>query len=558
MPVEIRTIQQAYRFPLDPTPRQARQFLSHAGGARYAFNWGLAAKAAALDARQAQKEAGEEPTAPVPGHFDLCKLWTEFKDSATVCRRCSMPINVGDDGTPITPGDDSSSGSTGDGGSSALTGGDGKQDGQTCRDGEPHEPGRGLPWVSENFSGTYQAALRDAHQAWQNFFDSRSGKRKGRHAGRPKFKSKRNPKRSFQTHGDGLRIVDYRHVNVPKIGSVRTHEPTRKLLRRIRKGLTDCSNCQATGLVKVETKSGTKERKCGTCKGSGSAPYARIVRGTISLHTNGRWYISITVETQREVRTSPSLRQRAGGRIGLDLGVRSLLITSRGDEIANPRYLDKGLRRLRHAQQSLSRAQPDSRRREKARRRVAQLHARVGHLRLDACHKITTELVHTHAGVAVEGWDVQQTAERGSLRLERRRRRERNRRLADAALGNLRWQLQSKGAWYGCDVYVADVHAPTGRTCSACGAVRTKPLPPAEELFMCPSCGYAIDRRVNTARSVARLARESKDAAGSGSEAQNARGGDVRPGASRRAGRSSLNREARAGPRPGQTGTPAG
>jgi putative transposase len=542
MPVEVRTVQQAYRFPLDPTPAQARAFMSHAGGARYAFNWGLATKAAALDARQAQKDAGEELSVPVPNHFALCLLWTEFKDHGVVCRRCGMPVTAGGDG-------DHAASSRGEGETS-----------DSCRDGEPHDPGVGLPWVSANFSGTYQAALRDAHQAWQNFFDSRSGKRKGRFAGRPKFKSKRNPKRSFQTHGTGLRIADHRHVVLPKIGSVRTHEPTKKLLRRLRKGETACATCRTSGVVKVETKAGTKERKCGTCRGTGQAPYARIVRATVSLHTNNRWYISITVEAQREIRTGPSQRQREGGRIGLDLGVRSLLVTSRGDRIANPRHLDKALRRLRHAQQDLSRTEIGSGRRERSRKRVAQMHARVGHLRADTCHKITTDLVHRYAGIAVEGWDIQQTAERGSRHLETRKRRERNRNLADAALGNLRWQLQSKGRWYGCEVDVTDPHAPTGRTCSACGAVRTKPLPPAEELFMCPSCGYAVDRRVNTARSVARLARESKNgAAGSGSEAKNARGGGVRPGASRRAGQSPSNREARAGPKgPGKTGTPAG
>src|SRR6266581_722864 len=88
MPVETQMIQQAYRFALDPTPRQARMLASHAGGSRFAYNWGLARIIAALDAREAEKEAGGEPVTPLPSHFDLCKAWTVHKNTAVGCRHC--------------------------------------------------------------------------------------------------------------------------------------------------------------------------------------------------------------------------------------------------------------------------------------------------------------------------------------------------------------------------------------------------------------------------------------------------------------------------------------
>src|SRR5690606_18444381 len=150
--------------------------------------------------------------------------------------------------------------------------------------------------------------------------------------------------------------------------------------------------------------------------------------------------------------------------------------------------------------------------------------------------------------------------QRGSADVRKRVRRDRNRVLADANLGEIRWQLQSKAAWYACQVQVADRHAATGRTCSACGQVRVKPVPPAEELFACPACGWCGDRRWNTARVLAAVARgehQQYDDAPSGGESLNARGGDVRPAALRRGGRSSLKREARARPPGrGETGTP--
>lgn len=471
MPVETVTLQQAYRFALDPTPTQARAFASHAGGARYAFNWGLARTAEALDAYAAEKAAGaEKPTTKIPSHFDLCKAWTVFKD----------------------------------------------------------DPASGVPWVGENFVGTYQASLRDAAGAWKNFFASRKGKRAGRRVGRPRFKKKGRARDSFQVHGGTLQVVDARHVKLPKIGTVRVHEPTRKLGRRLRAGT------------------------------------ARIVRGTVS-RTADRWYIALTVEVEREIRTGPSARQRAGGTIGVDLGVRSLVVLSDGTDVPRPGHLDGSLERLRRAQRHLSRCADGSRRRSRAQRRVARLHARVAALRLDSTHKLTSRLIHSYERIGVEGWDVQATAQHGSKQLPRALRAARNRALADANLGELRWQLECKARWYGATVVVADRHEATGRTCSACGAVRTKPLPPAEEQFRCLFCGYTAGRRLNTARLLAGVAGSSgvvvrgHDGAPSGGEPVNARGGPVSPDTSRGVGRGPVKREARARPSGrGQTGTPGG
>src|SRR5690554_3383935 len=121
MPVENRLIQQAFVFALDATPRQQRAFASHAGGARFAYNWGIQKIAEALDAREAEKAAGQTPATKIPGHFDLCRMWTEWKNTAQWVDR------------------------------------------------ETGEVTAGVPWVSRNFVGTYQAALRDAAAAWKRF-----------------------------------------------------------------------------------------------------------------------------------------------------------------------------------------------------------------------------------------------------------------------------------------------------------------------------------------------------------------------------------------------------
>lgn len=470
MPTEIVKIQQAYRFALDPTPRQQRAFASHAGGARFAYNWGVARIAEALDARTAEKAAGEKPTTRMPGHFDLCKAWTGFKNN----------------------------------------------------------PDSGVGWVGENFVGTYQAALRDAAAAWKVFFDSRAGRRKGRAMGRPRFKRKHRCRDSFQVHGSTLQVADSRHIKLPKIGTVRTHEATRKLRRRLDKGT------------------------------------ARIVRGTVARTAN-RWYISLTVEIDREVRTGPSARQRAGATVGIDLGVKHLATLSTGEQVANPRHLAAAARRLAMAQRAYARTDKGSTRRRRAAARVARVHARTAALRLDAAHQLTSRLAHAHRVIAVEDLNVagMTRSARGSLTAPGRNVRAKaglNKAILDAGFSTIRWQLDCKTKWYGSNLVVIDRWAPSSKTCSACGVVKTK-LALSERTYRCDACGHTVDRDLNAARNLAAWAAgvQPGDDAPSGGESQTARGEPVSPGALLGVGHGSVKCEARTRPAVGvRRAPPAG
>lgn len=558
-------MQLAYRFALSPTPRQARQFSSHAGGARFAFNWGLDQVAQALDARAAEKERGvEKPTTPIPGHFDLCKTWTAHKDA-----------------TPE------------------------------------------LAWVGDNFSGTYQAALRDSATAWKNFLDSKTGRRKGRRVGRPRFKSRRKTPPSFQMHGAALRVESQTTVrrqwkslggkartdtlnglalNLPKVGRVTVmsdHD------RRWVAGHRDNADAERN------------RRRARQLHQLVAAGQARLIRANISMEPDGIWYASVTAEilhpdaaqldvdadltwdvssalddhSADEVRAAvawlrgqqekligktlrarlrqarkddpalkeaftpatvrPTRRQRDNGTVGVDLGVKYLAVLSDGQQWDNPRRYAAALDKLRVAQQALSRTQDDSRRRARARHRVALLHARVRRARDGANGRAASKLLREYAHVVVEGWDIQQAMAKGAKDAPKAVRKARNRALSDSARGDFRNALVLGGPRRGCTVTVLDPHVPTGRTCSRCGSVRDKPVPPADDKFNCPACGYVGDRRLNTARVLAGVATSQITPQGVES-----RGGDVRPEAPRGGGQSPVKRAARTRPKGrGETGT---
>lgn len=572
-------IQAAYKFALDPTPTQQVMMKSHAGGARYVYNWAVATVSDALNERKAQVEAGIEPTVELPTHFGLCKTWTELKDRYAV--------------EPIP------------------------------------ETGRNLGWVGNNSSGTYQAAIRDAHGAWQKMFDSRAGRRAGRAMGRPRWKKKgRSPDR-FQVHGETLNVMadavirparkkklkrgqtshpvahgpaaskaTSKYFNLPKIGPVKIPGKVRvgswvdsnarlasKLHRLIRKsdatGPVECPTCRAALTITdkhdkqvtavrvvIKKKDGEPddrqlvERKCKTCRGTGEIAKARIVRASISRGGSGVWWCSVTVEAVVDLPTGPTRRQRDGGGIGIDLAGRNLslkhlAVVSNGDVYDASRFLESSLGDLRRMQRALSRTEKDSHRRAIRRRQVGALHEQVALMRRDATNRITTEFARNFALIGVEGWNAQSVAT-SSAGLPKRLRRQRNRALADAAPGMLRWQLGYKTTRLGSRLFVGEPDWETDRICSVCTAVRTKLLLPTEERFRCPG-DHVIDRRLNAAKVIGMVAQGhvSRELA----ETTKPRGGDVRPDTLRSAGPSPSKRVARSGSsrqrrKPGKTRSP--
>jgi putative transposase len=334
------------------------------------------------------------------------------------------------------------------------------------------------PWWRENSKEAYSSGLAGLADALRNWHASRKGRRKGRRVSFPRFKKKGRCRESVCFTTGAIRVDDKSHVVLPRIGRVRTHEPTTALLERI------------------------------------EAEKARILRATVSRE-GGRWFVSFTCEVERE----PKRPQCPAAVVGVDAGLRHLAVLSTGEKVPNPRPLKQALRTLARLNRELARRKPGSKNREETRKRLARLHARIARIRRDALHKLTTRLAHTCGTVVVEALHVA-----GMLRNRRL-----SRSVADAALAELRRQLGYKTVWYGSRLVEAERFYPSSKPCSRCGAVKES-LPLWERVFRCDACGIVLDRDENAARNLAALAAA---VAGSGPETQNARGQDVRPAARR-------------------------
>jgi putative transposase len=178
-----------------------------------------------------------------------------------------------------------------------------------------------------------------------------------------------------------------------------------------------------------------------------------------------------------------------------------------------------------------------SKRWERAAARLGRAHARVGNLRRDGLHKLTTRLTREHGTVVVE--DLNVTGMLANRKLARH--------IADAGFAEIRRQLTYKTGWNGGRLLVADRWYPSSKTCSACGTVKTK-LALHEREYDCETCGLVIDRDRNAALNLAALAAQF-DTAGSGPVA--ARGADQK---TRARGQVAVKREPGTASA-GQTGT---
>jgi putative transposase len=206
----------------------------------------------------------------------------------------------------------------------------------------------------------------------------------------------------------------------------------------------------------------------------------------------GRWFVSITVDTPED---SPLPKAENQGAVGVDLGVSALATLSTGEVVTGPKAHKALLTRLQRLSRSLSRKAKGSKNREKAKARLARLHARIANIRNDALHRLTTNLTCRFHTIGIEDLNV-----RGMVK-----NRHLSRAVSDMGFFEFRRQLNYKAAQRGGRIVVADRWHPSSKTCSCCGHV-LETLPLAIRKWTCPACGVTHDRDVNAAVNLKHLA----------------------------------------------------
>lgn len=303
---------------------------------------------------------------------------------------------------------------------------------------------RVLPWLKDASAQSLQQSIRDLDKAYQNFF--RRVKR-GEKPGYPKWKSKRNPVQSFRCPANrkAVEVIDDRHVKLPKLGKVK---------------------CRITQPIE-----------------------GRILNATVKRVPSGKYFVILCCTDVPE----PEMPKGEIQVMGVDAGLRDLMIRSDGVKVPNPRFAKQIRRKLRREQRKLSRRKSGSSNWRKQKLKVARIYERIANQRRDHIHKATTEIVRRSQAVATEDLNVKGMAKDRHIAYS----------VGDAGMAEAIRQLEYKCQWYGRDFVKVDRWFPSSKTCGCCGEV-FKDLGRGDERWTCPSCGAHHDRDLNAARNIAR------------------------------------------------------
>jgi putative transposase len=210
---------------------------------------------------------------------------------------------------------------------------------------------------------------------------------------------------------------------------------------------------------------------------------------TVTKDCAGRYFVSFMCEEKIQ----PLPRKPNG--IGVDLGIKDIVVTSKGWRSGNPRHLRLHTRTLKKVQRRLSRRVKGSQRWHQQRVIVAKVHAKVRNTRQDWLHKLSTKLIKQAGFIAMEDLNI-----KGMMA---------NRRLSktigDVGMHELKRQLEYKAKWTGRELVQIDRWAPTSKTCSTCGTVQ-EAMPLLVREWTCSDCQTVHDRDINAARNILALA----------------------------------------------------
>ena len=288
------------------------------------------------------------------------------------------------------------------------------------------------PWAKGVHSHVLQTVVQDLDKAFDAFFRRAKA---GKTPGYPRFKG-RNRWRSFgfKEYGNGFKL-DGRRLRLTGIGrvAVRWHRPLEGQIKTLR----------------ISKKA-------------------------------GKWYacFSCVVDTPTPL---PHTEQD----VGIDVGLASLLTTSDGEQIENPRWYRAAQRRLRVAQRRVARREKGGKNRRKAVVMLQRQHERIANQRKDYLNKLANNLTTRYDRIALEDLAITRMVH-GNLAKS----------ILDAGWGYLVQRLTHKAASAGRVVVLVNPRD-TSKTCSGCGHI-FETLSLSDRWIDCV-CGVSLDRDHNAA-----------------------------------------------------------
>jgi putative transposase len=289
-------------------------------------------------------------------------------------------------------------------------------------------------WLKDVDKFALTNAIYNMDAAYRKFFKE--------HAGYPKFKSKRDNHKSYTTNYTNENIVvDFEkgRVKLPKLKMVKAKPPR-----------------EFEGQIKS---------------------------ATISQMPSGKYFVSILVEEEQV--ELPKVEKS----VGIDLGIKDLVITSDGEKIDNLKLIKKYENKLVRQQRKLAHKQKGSKNREKQRIKVAKIYEKIANTRNDYLHKISHKLINENQVIVSEDLSVSNMVKNANLAKS----------ISDCGWSELTRQLQYKADWYGRTYVKIGRFVPSSQTCHVCGYKNEETKDLTVRKWTCPQCQTEHDRDINAA-----------------------------------------------------------
>ena len=207
---------------------------------------------------------------------------------------------------------------------------------------------------------------------------------------------------------------------------------------------------------------------------------------TVSRTTDNKYYMSILVETEIE-QLEPTDKM-----IGLDLGLKSLIVDSNGHKYKNHKYLTKSQDKLAREQRKLSKMMKGSNNRNKQRIKVARLHKKIYNQRNDYLHKLSKSIIDENQIICIESLSVKDMMNDSKLA----------RNISDVSWSKFVSMLIYKADWYGRKLIKVPDNYPSSQLCHVCGYKNSITKDLAIRKWTCPKCGSVHDRDINAAKNI--------------------------------------------------------